>query len=179
MIQTERELKVLKIREQMQRNQLEACIVSTPVNTYYLHQCIFQGYTYIPLEGEVFSFVRRPSDFNLKALQLQDGHCHFIRKPEQIIEVIQAAGLTLPESLGLEGEEMPVEVPGFRGGDRESIELPQVQRLALKALKEAGKRVVLVNFSGSAVGLVPESENCDAILQAWYPGQAGGTAIAD
>ena len=107
MIQTERELKVLKIREQMQRNQLEACIVSTPVNTYYLHQCIFQGYTYIPLEGEVFSFVRRPSDFNLKALQLQDGHCHFIRKPEQIIEVIQAAGLTLPASLGLEGEEMP------------------------------------------------------------------------
>ena len=91
-------------------------------------------------------------------------------------EVVVFAGGISPR---LEGEEMPVEVPGFRGGDRESIELPQVQRLALKALKEAGKRVVLVNFSGSAVGLVPESENCDAILQAWYPGQAGGTAIAD
>lgn len=91
-------------------------------------------------------------------------------------EVVIFAGGISPR---LEGEEMPVEVPGFRGGDRESIELPQVQRLALKALKEAGKQVVLVNFSGSAVGLVPESENCDAILQAWYPGQAGGTAIAD
>ena len=91
-------------------------------------------------------------------------------------EVVVFAGGISPR---LEGEEMPVEVPGFRGGDRESIELPQVQRLALKALKEAGKRVVLVNFSGSAVGLVPDSENCDAILQAWYPGQAGGTAIAD
>ena len=91
-------------------------------------------------------------------------------------EVVIFAGGISPR---LEGEEMPVEVPGFRGGDRESIELPQVQRLALKALKEAGKRVVLVNFSGSAVGLVPESDNCDAILQAWYPGQAGGTAIAD
>ena len=91
-------------------------------------------------------------------------------------EVVIFAGGISPR---LEGEEMPVKVPGFRGGDRESIELPQVQRLALKALKEAGKQVVLVNFSGSAVGLVPESENCDAILQAWYPGQAGGTAIAD
>lgn len=79
----------------------------------------------------------------------------------------------------LEGEEMPVEVPGFRGGDRENIQLPQVQRLALKALKEAGKHVVFVNFSGSAIGLEPETKNCDAILQAWYPGQAGGTAIAD
>ena len=46
-------------------------------------------------------------------------------------------------------------------------------------LKKAGKKVVLVNFSGSAMGLVPESSNCDAILQAWYPGEAGGTAVAN
>lgn len=107
MIQTERELKVLKIREQMQRNQLEACIVSTPVNTYYLHQCIFQGYTYIPLEGEILCFVRRPSDFALDSLQLNDGHCHFIRKPEQIVEILQDKAYPMPASLGLEGEEMP------------------------------------------------------------------------
>ena len=76
----------------------------------------------------------------------------------------------------LEGEEKHfVNCPGFSGGDRTSIELPQVQRDILKA----GKKVVFVNCSGSAVALVPEMESCDAILQAWYPGQAGGLAVAD
>ena len=49
----------------------------------------------------------------------------------------------------------------------------------LQALKDAGKKVVFVNFSGSAMGFVPETQSCEAILQAWYPGQAGGTAIAN
>ena len=53
------------------------------------------------------------------------------------------------------------------------------QRREIAALHEAGKKVVLVNMSGSAVGLLPESRICSAILQAWYPGEAGGTAIAD
>ena len=79
----------------------------------------------------------------------------------------------------LEGEEMPVHVPGFSGGDRTDIELPGVQRRLLAALRDAGKKVVLVNFSGSAIGLEPETETCNAILQAWYPGQDGGTAVAD
>lgn len=79
----------------------------------------------------------------------------------------------------LEGEEMKVNVQGFKGGDRTDIELPAIQRQLLKALKVAGKKVVFVNFSGSAVGLEPETQTCDAILQAWYPGEAGGTAVAD
>ena len=79
----------------------------------------------------------------------------------------------------LEGEEMKVDVQGFKGGDRTDIELPAIQRQLLKALKVAGKKVVFVNFSGSAVGLEPETQTCDAILQAWYPGEAGGTAVAD
>lgn len=79
----------------------------------------------------------------------------------------------------LEGEEMKVNVPGFKGGDRTDIELPAAQRRLLKALKSAGKKVVFVNFSGSAVGLESETQTCDAILQAWYPGEAGGTAVAD
>ena len=54
-----------------------------------------------------------------------------------------------------------------------------MQRDILKALKAAGKKVVFVNCSGSAMALVPELESCDAILQAWYPGQAGGLAVAD
>ena len=79
----------------------------------------------------------------------------------------------------LEGEEMPVNIEGFKGGDRTSIELPRVQREFLKALKAAGKTVIYVNCSGSAIALLPETETCDAIVQAWYPGQEGGTAVAD
>jgi len=94
---------------------------------------------------------------------------------EGIDVVVFAGGI----SARFEGEEMRVQVPGFAGGDRTDIELPDVQRRLLKALHDAGKKVVLVNFSGSAIGLVPETESCDAILQAWYPGQMGGTAIAD
>ena len=79
----------------------------------------------------------------------------------------------------LEGEEMPVNIDGFKGGDRTSIELPKVQRELLKALKAAGKKVIFVCCSGSAIALTPETESCDAIVQAWYPGEEGGTAVAD
>jgi len=79
----------------------------------------------------------------------------------------------------LEGEEMPVSYPGFKGGDRTNIELPSVQRNCLRALKEAGKKIVFVNCSGSAIALTPETETCDAILQAWYTGESGGQAVAD
>ena len=82
-------------------------------------------------------------------------------------------------SPALEGEEMPVNIDGFKGGDRTNIELPTVQRNFLKALKEAGKQVILVNCSGSCIALQPETETCEAIVQAWYPGQEGGTAVAD
>ena len=79
----------------------------------------------------------------------------------------------------IEGEEMPVDLPGFRGGDRTDIEFPAVQRSLIRRLQAAGKRVILVNFSGSAMGLETETLTCEAILQAWYPGEEGGQAIAD
>ena len=79
----------------------------------------------------------------------------------------------------LEGEEMRVSEPGFRGGDRTNIELPQAQRDVLRWLHEAGKKVIFVNCSGGAVAMVPELETCDAILQWWYAGEQGGTALAD
>ena len=82
-------------------------------------------------------------------------------------------------SPALEGEEMPVDIEGFKGGDRTNIELPKVQREFLKALKTAGKQIIYVNCSGSCIALQPETETCDAIVQAWYPGQEGGTAVAD
>ena len=79
----------------------------------------------------------------------------------------------------LEGEEMRVSEPGFRGGDRTSIELPQAQRDVLRWLHESGKKVIFVNCSGGAVAMVPELETCDAMLQWWYAGEQGGTALAD
>lgn len=82
-------------------------------------------------------------------------------------------------SPNLEKEQAKVVATGFDNGDRTSIELPQVQRDILKALHEAGKKIVFVNCSGSAVALTPETSTCDAILQAWYPGEQGGHAVAD
>ncbi len=105
-----------------------------------------------------------PIDYNAIIAQLKG-----------IQKVIFVGGI----SPALEGEEMPVNIEGFKGGDRTNIELPRVQRDFLKALKEAGKTVIFVNCSGSAIALEPETETCDAIVQAWYAGQEGGTAIAD
>jgi len=76
----------------------------------------------------------------------------------------------------LEGEEMRVSEEGFKGGDRTSIELPKAQRETLQMLHKAGKRVIFVNCSGSAMALVPELESCDAIIQWWYGGELGGQA---
>ena len=79
----------------------------------------------------------------------------------------------------LEGEEMRVNEEGFKGGDRTSIELPKAQRETLAMLHRAGKKVIFVNCSGSAMALTPELESCDAILQAWYGGELGGQALAE
>lgn len=94
---------------------------------------------------------------------------------EEADVVIFASGI----SPFLEGEEMGVDLPGFRGGDRTDIALPAIQKKILRALHKAGKQIILVNCSGSAIGFEEEAEYCSAILQAWYPGQAGGTAVAD
>ena len=79
----------------------------------------------------------------------------------------------------LEGEEMPVNFPGFSGGDRTSILLPQVQTRLMQALKTSGKPVVFVMMTGSAIAIPWEAENIPAILNAWYGGQAAGTAVAN
>jgi beta-glucosidase len=79
----------------------------------------------------------------------------------------------------LEGEEMPVTVPGFRGGDRTTIELPAPQQRLLERVVAVGKPTVVVLMSGSAVGAEWAEQHVPAIVEAWYPGQAGGTAIAD
>ena len=102
-------------------------------------------------------------------------YTQLLKKLEGTDIVVFVGGL----SSQLEGEEMPVLYPGFKGGDRTDIELPKVQRNCLKALKQAGKKVIFVNCSGSAIAMAPETESCDAIIQAWYGGESGGQAIAD
>jgi len=79
----------------------------------------------------------------------------------------------------LEGEEMPVDAPGFKGGDRTSILLPEIQTQLLKALKSSGKPVVFLMMTGSAIAVPWEAENIPAILNIWYGGQSAGTASAD
>jgi len=79
----------------------------------------------------------------------------------------------------LEGEEMKVNYDGFSGGDRTRIELPSQQTELLKALAATGKPVVFVNCSGSAIAMPWVAENLPAIVQAWYPGEQGGWAVAD
>jgi beta-glucosidase len=74
---------------------------------------------------------------------------------------------------------MPVAVEGFKGGDRTSLSLPKVQTELLKALKATGKPVVFVLMTGSAIGMEWEAANLPAIINAWYGGQAAGTAVAD
>ena len=78
----------------------------------------------------------------------------------------------------LEGEEMNIKIDGFSGGDRTSLDLPAPQQKLLEALAATGKPLVVVLQSGSAVALKWANEHADAILEAWYPGVEGGTAIA-
>ncbi|SEM75754.1 beta-glucosidase [Sphingomonas gellani] len=78
----------------------------------------------------------------------------------------------------LEGEALRLEVPGFNGGDRTAIELPEPQRAMLEALGKAGKPLIVVQMTGAAIADGWSKEHADAVMAAWYPGQAGGTAIA-
>jgi len=78
----------------------------------------------------------------------------------------------------LEGEEMKVEVPGFKGGDRTSLDLPKDEEDLLEALKGTGKPLVVVLMNGSALSVNWANDHANAILDAWYSGEEGGTAIA-
>ena len=102
--------------------------------------------------------------------------CQAIANKVKDADVIVYVGGISPR---LEGEEMPVDAEGFRKGDRTNIEIPKVQKEMVKALVATGKPVVYVVCTGSALALNWENEHVDAILNAWYGGQEGGTAVAD
>jgi beta-glucosidase len=89
--------------------------------------------------------------------------------------VIAAVGITSR----LEGEEMPVSQPGFLGGDRTSIDLPQPEEDLVEAVAAAGKPLVVVLMNGSALGVNWIDKHANAVLEAWYPGEEGGAAVAN
>jgi len=88
--------------------------------------------------------------------------------------VVAVVGITSD----LEGEESALDQEGFKGGDRTSLDLPREEQRVLEAVKSTGKPLVVVVMSGSAIALNWAKQNANAILQAWYPGEEGGTAIA-
>lgn len=128
-----------------------------------------------PLRLEFFHNSGRPQLFVQWELLNFDYFNQAIALAKRAEVVIFAGGITAQ----LEGEEMRVDYEGFRGGDRTNLDLPNVQERLLKALHATGTPVALVLSSGSALAVNWANENIPAIIQLWYPGQEGGTALAD
>ncbi|WP_321376212.1 glycoside hydrolase family 3 C-terminal domain-containing protein [uncultured Draconibacterium sp.] len=102
-----------------------------------------------------------------------------LEKAVEVAREADVAVLVLGLSQRVEGEEMPISIDGFDRGDRTKISLPEKQRQLLKAVKALGKPVILVLNAGSAVAVNWAQDNVDAILHIGYPGEEGGTAVAD
>lgn len=117
-------------------------------------------------------------DARMKLLWSVPGRDH---KAEALAAARQADAVVLCLGLSprLEGEEMRVAVEGFKGGDRLTLDLPKIQQELMEAIVNLGKPVVLVLLNGSAVAVNWADAHIPAIVEAWYPGQAAGTAIAD
>jgi beta-glucosidase len=121
-------------------------------------------------------------DARLQLMWCVPSETHTEELKQQAVETAKKADvviLCMGISAGLEGEEMNVFVDGFRGGDRTRIDLPDMQQNLIRAVYATGKPIILVLLNGSAIAINWENQSIPAILEAWYPGQAGGEAIAD
>lgn len=107
--------------------------------------------------------------------QMASGYREAVEAAQKSDAVIFFGGI----SPLLEGEDLKVHVEGFLGGDRTRLDLPEEQTRLLQALQATGKPVILVLTSGSALSVTWEADNLPAIVEAWYPGQQGGTAVAE
>jgi beta-glucosidase len=105
---------------------------------------------------------------------ISDPIAEAVAAAKQADAVVAVVGITSQ----LEGEEMKVDVPGFKGGDRTSLDLPKEEEDLLEALKDTGKPLIVVLMNGSALSVNWAKEHANAILDAWYSGEEGGTAIA-
>jgi beta-glucosidase len=129
--------------------------------------------------------------YQLRLEYIQQGHGSGVelvwRPPEEVslkqaVQTARASDLVvlcLGLNSRLEGEESPLVIPGFDHGDRTDIHLPEIQRKLAAAIFETGKPVILVLMNGSALSIPTAKDRARAILEAWYPGQAGGEAIAE
>jgi len=106
--------------------------------------------------------------------RISDPIAEAVAAAKQVDVVVAVVGITSK----LEGEEMQVDVPGFKGGDRTSLDLPKEEEDLLEALKGTGKPLIVILMNGSALSVNWANEHADAILDAWYSGEEGGTAIA-
>ncbi|MGB8645552.1 MAG: glycoside hydrolase family 3 C-terminal domain-containing protein [Anaerolineae bacterium] len=127
------------------------------------------------IQLEYLNAGRDPQVRLLWSMPDQDYMAQALQVAQQAQAVIMVLGLS-PE---VEGEEMRVQVPGFVGGDRMDIALPSIQQELLAQVHALGKPVVLVLLNGSALAINWAQENVPAIIEAWYPGQEGGTALAE
>ncbi|MGH9582125.1 MAG: glycoside hydrolase family 3 C-terminal domain-containing protein, partial [Bryobacteraceae bacterium] len=129
--------------------------------------------------------------YRLRVDYTQDGHgagIELVWRPPAAASLHQAVEAARDSDLSilclglnshLEGEESPLVIPGFDHGDRTGMHLPEVQEKLLSAILDTGKPVIVVLMNGSALAIPAAKDRAQAILEAWYPGQAGGTAIAD
>ena len=105
----------------------------------------------------------------------QEGESILLQNAKNSDVIIYVGGITAR----LEGEEMPVQIDGFHKGDRTNLQLPKAQKSLLQKLYNTGRPVVFVLTTGSAMAINWSQEHLAAIVNAWYPGQAGGEAVAD
>ncbi|MBO9707932.1 MAG: glycoside hydrolase family 3 C-terminal domain-containing protein [Caulobacter sp.] len=125
---------------------------------------------------EIVSESHALSGVNLVWKRVSDDPAAELKKAAAQADVLVAVvGLTSD----LEAEESPVEVPGFKGGDKTTLDLPPDQQALLEQAKALGKPLVVVTMNGSPVNLSWAKDNASAIVEAWYPGQSGGLAIAN
>lgn len=143
-----------------------------------------KDYEYFTMKGgQAYSlkieYAQRATEHSLMQLLWEKENPNLKQQAIDLAKQSDVVVLCMGLSPHLEGEEMKVKVDGFEAGDRLDIKLPAVQTDLIKAITALGKPTVLVLLNGSAVAFNWEAENVPAIVEAWYPGQAGGTALAD
>lgn len=170
----------------LSRNYKKIAVIGPNADNAYMHLGNYNG---TPTDEHSMSIVEAIRQAAGSAEVIYCKGCdHVLEKGEKAVDfsamkkeiadadiIIAVTGLTAK----LEGEEMDVDYEGFFGGDRTAIELPAVQQNLVKAARETGKPVVVVNCSGSAIAFGPIEKDYDALIQAWYGGQAAGLAVAD
>ncbi len=145
--------------------------------TYQYAEVNLEAGRLYPIRVEFFEFV---NDASMRLVWSVPGRKRDLtQEAMNVARKADAVIMVMGLSPRLEGEEMSVPVPGFKGGDRLTLDIPSVQEDLIQQVMKLGKPTVLVLMNGSAVSINWAARNVPAIVDVWYPGQEGGTAIAD